>query len=67
MDETLRQGGRDGLRFSAVRHHAQTHYPLTIVVTEDSVLSLRYSALREMFDESTLAELADRARLCWKI
>ncbi len=63
VDEKLREGATQALRFSSVVSiTTRTHYPLTIVVTEDFGLSLRFSARRSSFGDATLAELATRMR-----
>ncbi len=62
VDERLREGASERLRFSGVHQHERTHYPLTVVVGHTQQLSLRYSSLREHFSDATVKKIAAQMR-----
>ncbi|MBT2296178.1 non-ribosomal peptide synthase/polyketide synthase [Pseudomonas fluorescens] len=58
VSQALEQGAPGQLRFSQIRNHEQTNYPLTVVVNAGDTLSLQYSYQREAFAEGAIEQLS---------
>ncbi|WP_234707183.1 condensation domain-containing protein, partial [Pseudomonas savastanoi] len=52
------QRAPDGLTFSDLRNQEQAHYPLTLVVEANDVLSVRFSYDRQHFSAEGILQLA---------
>ncbi|WP_153349232.1 non-ribosomal peptide synthetase, partial [Nocardia aurantia] len=50
----------DGMAVTNIRATDATHYPLTLIAQLDARLRIRAGYLRDLFDENTIARLADR-------
>ncbi|MBV4487253.1 amino acid adenylation domain-containing protein [Pseudomonas sp. SWRI153] len=58
MAEALAQGPETGLKFSAIRRHEQTNYPLTLVAVTGRELSLGVSYDQASFDAPAIRALS---------
>ncbi|MDR6889216.1 MULTISPECIES: non-ribosomal peptide synthetase [Variovorax] len=60
LDQALKQGAPDRLRFGEVWNREETNYPMTLSVNQGETLVLSYSHSRSQFGESTVEALALR-------
>ncbi len=59
VSEALQQGAPAGLSFGEVYSREQTHYPLTLSISQGQTLQLHYSHALEHLQRPALAALAD--------
>ena len=57
VSAALEQGAPEGLRFSGIDNHEQTHYPLTLLVSLDRQLSVHFSYQCSRFAPATVKQL----------
>jgi amino acid adenylation domain-containing protein/non-ribosomal peptide synthase protein (TIGR01720 family) len=60
LDQALKQGAPDRLRFGEVWNREETNYPMTVSVNQDETLVLSYSHARSQFGEALVQTLARR-------
>jgi amino acid adenylation domain-containing protein/non-ribosomal peptide synthase protein (TIGR01720 family) len=60
LDQALKQGAPDRLRFGNVWNREETNYPMTLSVNQGETLVLSYSHARSQFDEAMVETLARR-------
>ncbi|MDP9930703.1 non-ribosomal peptide synthetase [Variovorax paradoxus] len=60
LDQALKQGAPDRLRFGDVWNREETNYPMTLSVNQGETLVLSYSHARSQFGEALVQTLARR-------
>jgi amino acid adenylation domain-containing protein/non-ribosomal peptide synthase protein (TIGR01720 family) len=60
LDQALKQGAPDRLRFGEVWNREETNYPMTVSVNQGETLVLSYSHARSQFGEALVQTLARR-------